>query len=163
LHRLPISESGKRQITFRHHLKAVHVPRIKWDDKYLIGIEEIDEQHKHLVSLTNELYEMFLSCGCSNSNVQAVLEALAEYTIDHFTTEENLMARFEYPQREEHRQDHQKFVLRISEFNEHLKDGTEQLTLDIISFLRVWLLTHIFMVDSKCGEFIRQKQHGAAL
>ena len=31
--------------------------KIEWNDEYLLGILEIDNQHKKLVSIANELYD----------------------------------------------------------------------------------------------------------
>ena len=34
------------------------IKKIEWSDSYLIGVQEIDLQHKKLISIANELYDV---------------------------------------------------------------------------------------------------------
>ncbi len=38
---------------------------VEWSDELSVGVEEIDEQHKVLVGLVNEMHEAILSRGAS--------------------------------------------------------------------------------------------------
>jgi hemerythrin len=127
--------------------------RITWDDKYLIGIKRFDDDHKLLVGLLGEVYNAFLFSNHGGRKPQEILDSLTAYTLEHFGSEEDWMRDFAYPRREQHVLEHQAFILRLSEFQQNFKNGTGHLTLDIISFLRVWLLTHISGADFDLGVF----------
>lgn len=132
------------------------MPRIAWDDKYLIGIMEFDDDHKLLVDLLGEIYNAFIYSNPGDRKPQEILDSLTAYTVAHFGSEEEWMRQFDYPRREQHVQEHKMFVLRLAEFRQNCQDGTGHLTLDIISFLRVWLLTHISSTDLELGVFQRE-------
>jgi hemerythrin len=129
------------------------MPRITWDDKYLTGIEKFDDDHKLLVGFLGELYNAFLPGNPGGRSPQEILDSLTAFTIWHFSSEEEWMREVDYPYREQHILEHKAFVLRLSEFRQKLQEGGGHLTLDIISFLRVWLLTHICSTDFQLGIF----------
>jgi hemerythrin len=132
------------------------MPNVEWEDKYLLGIEQFDEHHKYLVGLLNEVYEMFVSGQNGDGEVMRILDSLAEYATYHFTLEENWMRKLDYPKREGHFLEHERFIRRLSEFNQHFRDGTANLTLEMVSFLRGWLLNHVLTIDAEYGAFIRK-------
>ncbi len=72
-----------------------------WGPKLILGIEEIDGQHKKLVSLINQLHKaMKLKKGSQNSG--KILNSLADYTVYHFGYEEDLFEKYSYPGTAEH-------------------------------------------------------------
>ena len=71
--------------------------KIEWNDEYLLGIQEIDNQHKKLVAIANELYDI----TTGNSEVyklemSKVLKKLTDYTVYHFSSEEEFMKKKGY-------------------------------------------------------------------
>ncbi len=69
---------------------------VEWSDTLSIGIPEIDDQHRVLIDLLNQLHAAIreqrgrAECG-------EILERLIEYTRVHFATEESVMSVFRYP------------------------------------------------------------------
>jgi len=137
------------------------MPRPKWNDKYLIGIEQFDNDHKHLMTLLNEIFDVFMSHKRNENRSQEILDALTTYTTRHFSDEESWMRVRNYSRTKEHVQDHQRFVQRLVELKKNFQDGTGHLTLDIISFLKVWLLTHIAISDADLGDLHREESNHA--
>jgi hemerythrin len=129
------------------------MPPIRWDDKYLVGIEQFDDDHKHLVGLLGEIYGQFVSSKPGDRETREILDSLVAYTVVHFAREEDWMRDCGYPRLEEHLNEHREFVVRLSEFQRNHQEGAGHLTLDIISYLRVWLLTHISISDFDLGVF----------
>jgi hemerythrin len=132
------------------------MPRIKWDDKYLIGIEQFDDEHKHLVELLDKIIDVFMSYKREDGKSQEILDSLTAYVTTHFANEEKWMLDCSYPKMKEHVFDHNRFIFRLSEFKHIFRNGDGHLTIDIISFLRVWILTHISIIDSDLGTFCRE-------
>ena len=68
---------------------------VEWSDELSVGVEEIDEQHKVLVGLVNEMHEAIHQRHGSEV-VQEILAKLADYTRIHFAVEESLMRILNY-------------------------------------------------------------------
>ncbi|MDR1352434.1 MAG: bacteriohemerythrin, partial [Treponema sp.] len=89
---------------------------VAWDDKYSVGIPLIDEQHKELIRLTNELYQGCLAGddGGREFFFTAVHGAM-DYVKYHFSAEEKMLENVNYPRLAEHRKRHEDFVLKMVE------------------------------------------------
>lgn len=133
------------------------MPKQKWDSKYATGIERIDEDHKELLILIDRIHEMFVRGRCADSDYLGVLESLSDYVAQHFAFEEKWMAEHNYPGLSEHRLDHERFSKEVSEAVNRFKNGTGGLTLGLLTFLKVWLITHIAVLDSDLGRFDRER------
>lgn len=130
---------------------------ITWDDnKYSVGIASIDAQHKQLVELINKLHEAMMK-GSSKAIIKDVIAELMNYTKTHFTYEEELMQKFSYGDYETHKKTHASFVERVFDFQEKYLKGEILLSIDIINFLRDWLIKHISGTDKKYTDFFISK------
>jgi methyl-accepting chemotaxis protein len=130
---------------------------IEWNSKYHIGIREIDDQHKVLVDIINKLYAAFGS-NKNRKEIRKNLKELVDYTVYHFGNEEAYFKQFGYRESPAHLEQHRKFVERIQKFADEFEEGDSTVSLDIINFLKDWLLNHILKVDSRYVPLL--KQHG---
>ncbi|PKM93300.1 MAG: bacteriohemerythrin [Firmicutes bacterium HGW-Firmicutes-1] len=130
-----------------------------WNDQFLLGIKEIDEQHKKLVGLVEQtkdlVYEAEDGVDCYDDLV-IVLKELVDYTIYHFNFEENLMESVNYEGLIGHKMEHKIFVKKISQFmsddlDENQLEKIEQITF----FLLDWITKHILGTDSKYVHLLR--------
>ena len=81
---------------------------IKWKEDLSVGLESIDNQHKELFRLINAFYNSL----AANSGKAAILQAIIDmekYTVVHFSEEEAMMQKANYPYFAEHRKQHQGF------------------------------------------------------
>ncbi len=124
---------------------------ITWADKYSVGYEEVDNQHKVLVNLINELYASFQQ-GDANSKIENILTEMIRYTDYHFKTEEGYFEKYSYSDAQAHIAQHQSFVEKVTSFFEEYKSGSATLSYDVMNFLRDWLIKHIQVSDKKFGE-----------
>ena len=84
---------------------------ITWDSSYEVGIEIVDKQHRHLVDLTNELYNACIGERDElDQKFKDVMKELVEYVMVHFRDEEKIMEGIRYPKFKEHKQKHEDFV-----------------------------------------------------
>ncbi|OOZ40394.1 hypothetical protein BOW53_07955 [Solemya pervernicosa gill symbiont] len=90
---------------------------ITWDDTYSVGIEEIDNQHKVLVGLINELDDA-LRVHSNREMVQGVIDQLIDYTKLHFAVEESIMRLFKYKEYEPHKAVHDGIIDKLNGMNE---------------------------------------------
>jgi hemerythrin len=130
------------------------MPFVEWEERYLLGVEQFDAHHKHLVDLLNRAYEMFVLNEIADEKLQEILDALTEYASYHFDQEESWMCEVNYPKQIEHMLEHKRFIYKLHELNKQLKDDKSALSLEIVSFLRRWLLEHILSADAKYAVFI---------
>ena len=130
---------------------------IDWGPKYHIGLTTIDDQHKVLVDLINELYKEFGSTK-NKKTIKRVLKELLEYTIYHFGNEEEMFRKYGYEETPKHKEQHEKFIARIRDFKTDFERGNALLSFDLIDFLKGWLLNHILKTDVKYVPFL--KMHG---
>ncbi|MFC2152955.1 bacteriohemerythrin [Bacteroidota bacterium] len=126
---------------------------IKWSEEYSVGIDEIDNQHKALVIMINELFNL-ISQGKSKSKLEEIFNHLTDYTKKHFTAEEKMMTNFAYPQYNEHIEEHKKFIAKLDTFRLDLNNGKITLSLELLNFLKDWLLNHILISDKKYNPYI---------
>jgi len=131
-------------------------PLIIWDDKFSVGIAEIDRQHKSLITFANELFE-----ACQTSGKEAMfrqtIRKSAEYVKTHFAYEEALMRVHGYPEFNVHKLEHEEFVrqilLKVSDYEE----GRPFVANAFVRFLHDWYLNHIAISDMKYRKFFNDK------
>ena len=131
---------------------------IEWKDEYSVGNKKIDNQHKHLVDVLNQLYtlandpEFFEKID----ETKVLIDELRKYTIEHFGTEEEYFDKFDYEYAEEHKQQHGFFIKKIEEL-EKQQDGNEIAScFDVIDYLEDWFLGHITGSDRMYIDFLKE-------
>lgn len=129
---------------------------IEWNDSLSVGVRQFDEEHKNLVTFVNKLNHA-LQIGDTKNTMEEILRSLIKYTIIHFTHEEELMQTYDYPELAEHRKQHQELTAKVTEFHERLKSGKSSFSLELMSFLRDWLINHIQGADKKYRDFFIAK------
>ncbi len=125
---------------------------VKWSDGLSVGIQEIDEQHKVLVGLLNELNQAIHEKKGNAIGIQ-ILGRLAEYTRIHFAVEESLMRIFDYPGFEKHKAEHQALVEQVIKLQGKLKAGKASISFELMHFLKIWLTKHIIESDKQYAPF----------
>lgn len=129
---------------------------ISWDEKYTIGIRELDAQHRQLVVLLSELYDAMQTSNTADS-LGRTLSQLVAYTRTHFATEEKYMAQYGYPGLEAQKKEHAIFVDKIIKFKNDFDSGRTTLSVSLATFVKDWLFTHILGSDKQYGPFLISK------
>ncbi len=128
---------------------------VAWTDALSIGIEKIDEQHKGLIVLINDVWRALMSHQAA-VDIESIVFDLEDYTKTHFKEEEELLERYGYPGLEAHRESHAFFISKVGELDARIAAG-EIVGLELLQFLGDWLKFHISIVDKQYAEFIRMK------
>ncbi len=127
-----------------------------WTPAYSVGIDRFDAQHKTLVGLINDLHSAMMA-GRGNEALGTLFDALAEYTVTHFADEERVMLEHRYPWLLGHRQEHAKLVSQVAALQKKFKRGNGHLTVEVMAFLKDWLVTHIQGHDHAYGDYLRER------
>lgn len=130
-------------------------PLIYWTKELAVGVAEIDEQHQELFARVNSL---MMACrnGCASDETLRLLDFLHSYVAKHFTAEEAIMERFEYPVRERHRQAHQSFCTCLDRLEHALaiQPEPEAILSHVNEMVVDWLFEHVCMEDRRLGGFL---------
>ncbi len=126
---------------------------IKWDEKYCVGIDEFDEQHKKLISLINELAEA-MRVGKGREVLAGILDELIDYADTHFKAEEDRFMQCKYPGRLAHALEHENLKMQVMKFRQSFDNGSEAISVPVIYFLKSWLTEHIMESDKQYAPFL---------
>ena len=134
----------------------------EWQENFSVGIKELDDQHKELLRVGDELVVAMknIAQGIDEyDHVRQLLQEMSEYTSYHFDSEEELMARHDYPGLDRHRKQHRLFVGRLEDIDlAELDLDQEEFMMDLLNFVADWVENHILHEDSKYGEFFQDQE-----
>ena len=128
---------------------------VTWDNSFNLGLGKIDEQHQLLLILVNKIWRAIIG-RADKKQVFALIKELELYSIIHFADEEAYMLKVNYPNIDEHKKIHKQFIKRVvMEKAIAIKEG--HLSLDILYFLRDWLVSHIKGSDMLFSEYVKEQ------
>jgi len=129
---------------------------IEWSQSLSVSIAEIDEQHKKLIAMINDL-GAGMKAGKGKEVLGPVLNKLISYTGEHFTYEERLFDQHGYAAKASHKLEHTNFVKKIADFKKGFEAGTAMVSIDVMNFLSDWLKNHIMKTDMSYSQFLNGK------
>lgn len=126
---------------------------IVWSKILSVGVEEIDEDHRKLFGIFNELNRAVMA-GASADYLAATLEELINCTVWHFSHEERLMLKHRYDGIEEHKTEHRELIQGARDLQQQLLATGQGVADEQIAFLDRWLTAHILTTDQRLGAFL---------
>jgi len=132
----------------------------KWKDRYKLGIEEIDRQHKNLFDIGARVYELAMLQDSYDhyDEIMSVLNELLDYTKYHFTYEEDLIKKYGYDGLEEQQKGHAFYVEKIKSIASEDIDSDQYKTIvELVDFLSEWISSHILLADRKYAIYFKEK------
>lgn len=133
----------------------------EWKDSYSVGIEKINEQHKKLLSIGEELVYVIenTSKGLDQyDEVKRLLKELYDYTIYHFSYEEELMEKHDFLELPSHKFQHKLFVKKLEEIDLKEFDNDQiESTNQLLNFIANWITDHILKEDQKYSGILIEK------
>lgn len=129
--------------------------RPQFDSKYLVGIAQVDREHRQLFEIAARVYD---SLGASDEAAEAITDdavmELLDYTATHFASEESLMEAAGYPELESHRRQHQQLLAQARDMEMRAEIGDQDVPVELSHFIYRWLIEHIEASDKRFGEFV---------
>jgi hemerythrin-like metal-binding protein len=123
-----------------------------WDDGMSVADDRMDEDHKGLIALINQLDDAIRGddrCGV----VPAVVEKLVVYAGSPLGEQEAVMVESAYPGLEDHRSEHAAFAAHVGEMQRTLAAGTEIANDAVMNFLIDWLRHHVLKRDKDFAAY----------
>jgi hemerythrin len=126
----------------------------KWTQKMSVGISEIDDQHKHFISLLNKVN--LVKTTDKKEKVSQLLADLMEYARVHFTTEEKYFEKYKYPFANEHLAQHEKLLEDVIKFSNKFDKVGPIMVPELSVFLKEWLENHLAKHDVKYARYFKK-------
>ncbi|MCL2139581.1 MAG: bacteriohemerythrin [Treponema sp.] len=137
-------------------IKEKHV-LVKWSATFSVGIKIIDDQHKGLINLVNDLFNHVT--GNREEEYlyfKKIIQSAVQYVKVHFKTEEEIMSQANFPGYSEHKKEHDKFIMNILDMVNNYEKGIKLTLSEFTKFLREWILTHIAIMDKQYFVYFKQ-------
>lgn len=135
----------------------------RWNQCFVTGLIEVDEQHYHLVEVINKFGELLVRAeGVSSDDIDLVFHELTDYTQYHFSEEESLMTRLGVDLRhvDKHCQDHARFLQEVILMHAGISTQNPDAALSLLKFLTHWLAYHILGTDQSLAKQIKSIKMG---
>lgn len=130
-----------------------HISSVKWTQELSLNNENIDEQHKKLFALTNELI-MHSDADAHSEIINETLYELLQYVDIHFSEEEEMLEKVGYPKLEEHKKIHRSFTKKIAMFCRDVVRGKAHIAEELLVFLTGWIYQHTSIDDQDYKNYI---------
>ncbi|MCM1050108.1 MAG: bacteriohemerythrin [Clostridiales bacterium] len=146
--------------------------QIKWEERFNIGVDIIDKEHKKLFKIINKLFAFEEDEAKEQWVCQEGIKYFKDHALGHFKDEEEYMKSINYPGLEVHKRIHTDFRQKIlPALEQELKD-TKFSSESVNHFLGVcvgWLVAHTLSEDqaitgksmNRWGDLLPEEQHDA--
>ena len=129
---------------------------LAWKESYSVGIKTLDDQHKRLLELVNQL--SVLNPGAPDKKeIFSVLNALVVYAQTHFDTEEEYLKKYDYPRLIQQQREHVTFVADVFRLAKELEQNEPRIHRKVSDFVSDWYGSHILGTDREYKDFLRAK------
>ncbi len=132
------------------------MPIVTWVDEYSVNVKEIDTQHKKILELVNNLHSSVENC-LDKQELASMLIELVEFTRMHFTTEEQLMKKYDYPELMKHKKEHDLLLQHMDNLVAAVSRGKYPTFYSDYDVSSDWALIHISESDKRLGAFLNSK------
>ena len=130
---------------------------VTWSSSYSVGIALIDDQHKELINLVNDMYNHVNNDDeeAERAYFQSVIRQVVDYVKIHFATEEKIMKGTKFQGYAEHKRVHDSFILNVVDTIRKFEEGSKWVPLiSFTNFIKDWILTHIAIMDKQYFEYL---------
>jgi hemerythrin-like metal-binding protein len=132
------------------------MPIVTWCDEYSVNVEEIDIQHKKILELVNNLHAS-VENRLDKQELERLLIELVDFTRMHFTTEEQLMKKYDYPELVKHQNEHNILLQHLDNLVAAVSRGKYPTFYSDYDVSSDWALIHISETDKRLGAFLNAK------
>ena len=128
---------------------------LRWDETMVLGIAEIDEQHKTLVEKFTELSEAF-QAGKGTDEIPEMIAFLNDYTEMHFALEDKYMLKYAYPKIDVQRNEHSDFTRDVRALRKRIQQEgvSREISIETSGKLIRWIIQHISNHDREMVAYV---------
>ncbi len=127
---------------------------VSCDDFPNLGHEALDDEHKSIVRLMNELHDAILR-KATVAEQRRLLHELESYVRVNCRSEEEMMLTDLYPARDQHRKAHDGLYRALYDYQKVLQLGQEAASLQGLRAMRDHFIRHISQDDTRVASWHR--------
>lgn len=98
-----------------------------------------------------------MSRGEGKKALSDILAEVVNYTKTHLSYEESLFDQYGYPEKDAHKMVHKKLTQQVLDYQSDYDSGKSVITIEVMNFLKNWLIDHITNTDKKYTAFLNSK------
>lgn len=133
----------------------------KFTDDCLIGVEKLDNEHRELFCIINDVERLLGNEFQEDKydDIVRLLNELKDYTEYHFCHEEKYMEEINHPELLLQKRQHMEFTAKMNELNTIVDFREQHEILDeMLKYLVTWLYRHIIGSDIMIGKMMPVEQ-----
>ena len=127
---------------------------IHWMPENNTNIDFVDNQHRNIASLINEL-ERALEGSLNTVETQRIIKKILNSAISHFAQEENLMEQHDVPDLQTHENEHYFFEDTVCAVEDAVKANDISLAREKLLILSEWFVDHIREMDQESLQYVK--------
>ncbi|MBL1140508.1 MAG: GGDEF domain-containing protein [Proteobacteria bacterium] len=134
----------------------------QWNDYYITGLSDIDNQHQNLVEFINQFSDLLAENYVQLRDVENLYEELTDYAVNHFKEEEKMMKEVKVDTRHtrHHLRVHKRFLDDVTTIYSKISQDNIAEAESLLDFLIHWLAYHVLGEDKNLGRQIIAIQSG---
>ena len=129
---------------------------VNWNTRYNTGIHIVDEQHQELFRIVGDLRQQ-VQVGADHAVIEGLLQGLVDCTEHHFATEEEIMAKVDYPDFNQHVAEHVTMLTSLHELLGKFQESHQAMAMMVPTFMEGWLKHHISDGDFGFVTFLKAR------
>ena len=144
------------ELVSKFKYKDPNMSLMAWNDSFATHVGEVDSHHGRLIELINEIYQGIM-LEKDKVIVDSTLDELVNFTVMHFGYEESLFDKYGYEDSVSHKQKHKELLDQVGDYVAKYKEGDTEISHELLTFLKNWLMKHILGVDQKYAAYLNDK------
>ncbi len=128
---------------------------LHWNEAFMVQVPSMDNQHLGLFEAMNRLYQAVIDKSPAQLRKQR-LDELLKLATRHFADEEQVMEQAGYPELRRHKEEHARLLAELDTLMQRNGPDDEEFNMELLVFLKNWLLNHISKVDKQYSGSLRQ-------
>jgi len=129
---------------------------VRWDVSLSVGIDVIDEHHRYLFELVNNLIDV-LADNREVKELVYALKSLENYVQIHFNAEERMMEYYGYDAIDHQIKQHRQFQNKLKGFFLEMYSNPITVKNEIVTYLLNWLVAHISREDTRLKKLVENE------
>lgn len=132
---------------------------VNWEKNLEIGVKSIDQQHQMLIKALEDIYDA-CSKGEGLTQIRETAKFLEWYVVKHFSEEEEIQRKINYPGYAAHAKLHKKYIEEVNRLTQDLKkqEVTTQDISSVVQYLNRMIREHINRHDRALAHYIRNNE-----
>jgi hemerythrin len=131
-----------------------------WKKEFELGIKTIDDQHKRLLEIGNQVNDLLISHKEGDDNYDEIYQVIGElkdYTVYHFDAEEELLIKYNYSDYDQHKKEHDEFIEYLDSINvENVDVDQTKFLKELLGKIVQWVFKHIITTDFMYKDYLIQ-------